>query len=190
VTDKQPDKNDRAHALREALRGVRRRYDQLDRGETAPLRRCRTASAVVLEGAYWRIGERLSHEQVHLPHVVLLFPVAPHVTRERFSFGLYLRNQVGDNHGAVLRFRRLLASRDRDELDHRLRGILRLAARDKAPVDWGALGTDILWFFAESDNVRRRWAQGFYAPSTHERSRDMSAPAPLPTPTADSAYRP
>ena len=29
-----------------------------------------------------------------------------------------------------------------------------------------SLGTDILWFFAESGNVRRRWAQDFYAPTS------------------------
>jgi hypothetical protein len=51
-----------------------------------------------------------------------------------------------------------------------LRGILRLAAGDHAPVDWGGLGTDVLWFFAESDSVRRRWAQDFYAPTARETS--------------------
>jgi CRISPR type I-E-associated protein CasB/Cse2 len=50
-------------------------------------------------------------------------------------------------------------------LDHRLRGILRLACGSGAPVDWGVLGVDILWFFAESGSVRRRWAQDFYAPA-------------------------
>ena len=75
----------------------------------------------------------------------------------------------------MLRFRRLLDSRDRDELDHRLRGILKLAAGDKTPVDWGVLGVDILWFFAESDMVRRRWAQDFYAPISREPSPGTSA---------------
>jgi CRISPR type I-E-associated protein CasB/Cse2 len=181
VTDK-TDKHDLGYALREALRGLRRRYDQLDRGRTARLRRCRTADDVALEGAYWRIGETLAHAQWHLPHVVLLFPMAPHASSSgrRFSFGRYLRRQIGDSDGATLRFRRLLDSRDRDELDHRLRGILRLAAGDHAPVDWGVLGTDILWFFAESDGVRRRLAQDFYAPT-----REASAgAAPSSTATA------
>ena len=129
-----------------------------------------SADEVALEGAYWRIGEALAHDQYHLPHVVLLFHLAPHATSEKFSFGRYLRKQIGDGDGASLRVRRLLDSRDRDELDHRLRGILKLAAGDKAPVDWGVLGTDILWFFAESDSVRRRWAQDFYAPTSREAS--------------------
>jgi CRISPR type I-E-associated protein CasB/Cse2 len=169
VTDKTNQSNV-VHALRAALRGVRARYDHLDRGKTAQLRRCRTADDVALEGAYWRIGEALAREQWHLPHVVLLFPLAPQAAsaEEKFSLGRYLRRQIGDSDGATLRFRRLLDSRDRDELDHRLRGMLRLAAGDHAPVDWGALGMDVLWFFAESDSVRRRWAQDFYAPTSPE----------------------
>lgn len=146
------------------LRAVRGRYDKLPRGDRASLRRCRTADEIALEGTYWRIGGLLAQRQVHLPHVVLLFPLAPQATHERFSLGGFLNRRLGSSSGAALRFRRLLDSRDRDDLDHRLRGLLRLACADQAPVDWGVLGTDILWFFAESDAVRRRWAQDFYAP--------------------------
>ena len=148
------------------LRAVRARYDKLPRGEVASLRRCRTADEIAIEGTYWRIGSPLAQRQVHLPHVVLLFPLAPQVGREGFSFGGFLSRQLGDSDGAALRFRRLLDSRARDDLDHRLRGILRLACADGTPVDWGVLGTDILWFFSESGAVRRRWAQDFYAPTT------------------------
>jgi CRISPR type I-E-associated protein CasB/Cse2 len=177
------DKNARAHALREALRGARGRYDQLDRGKRAQIRRCRTADDVALEGAYWRIGGALAHVEKHLSHVVLLFPLAPHASKpaDRFSFGRHLRRQLGDSDGATLRFRRLLDSRDRDELDHRLRGILRLAAGDHAPLDWGVLGTDILWFFSESDSVRRRWAQDFYAPTSQEASPGAPPPCTVST---------
>lgn len=155
--------------LREDLRAVRRRYDELRRGETAPLRRCRTADEVARERVYWRIGGALAHERHDLAHVVLLFPLAPQArpSSRPFTFGQFLRRKLGDGDGAALRFRRLLASGDRDELDHRLRGVLRLACADKAPVDWGVLGADILWFFAESDAVRRSWAQNFYAPISH-----------------------
>jgi CRISPR type I-E-associated protein CasB/Cse2 len=173
MTDKQIDKNDRGRALREAVRGVRKRYDQLDRGRTAPIRRCRAADEVALEGAYWRIGDAVAREQYHLPHVVLSFPLATHATSEKFSFGRHLRKHLSDNAGASLRFRRLVDSRDRDELDHRLRGILKLTAGE--PVDWGVLGVDILWFFAESGGVRRRWAQDFYAPTFKEASGSGSA---------------
>ena len=165
----------RAKDLVDAIRGVRARYDRLDRGQTAPLRRCRTADDVALEGAFWRIGEALAREQRHLSHVVLLFPVVPHITRDRFSFGRYLRAHLGERDSNALRFRRLLDSRDRDELDHRLRAILKLAAGDGSHVDWGILGKDMLWFFAESDDVRRRWAQDFYAPISSEITRSVDS---------------
>jgi CRISPR type I-E-associated protein CasB/Cse2 len=145
------------------LRKVRVRYDALDRGQTAPLRRCRTAGDVGLESMFWRVAGPLA-DAANLAHVVLLFPLAAHRTDVRFSFGRFLRGRLPDTDGAKLRFRRLLDSRDRDELDHRLRAMLRLTCADGASIDWGQLGRDILWFFAESDNVRRRWAQDFYAP--------------------------
>lgn len=157
-------KSTRLDELRSDLRAVRGVYDTLPRGATAVLRRCRTAEEVALEGVYWRIGGRLAHRQIHLSHVVLLFPLAGHAVREGFSFGRFLKRQTGDKGAAVLRFRRLLDSRDRDELDHRLRGLLRLACADGTAVDWGVLGADVLWFFAESGATRRRWAQDFYAP--------------------------
>jgi CRISPR type I-E-associated protein CasB/Cse2 len=185
VNDK-TDRNDQTHALRDALRAVRGRYDQLDRGKTAQIRRCRTADDVALEGAYWKIAAALAHSQRHLPHVVLLFPLAPQASSSarRFSVGRHVRTKLGDSDGATLRVRRLLDSRDRDDLDHRLRGILRLAAGDHAPLDWGVLGTDILWFFAERDNVRRRWAQDFYAPTSREESPRAAPPFTASTPTA------
>ncbi len=159
------DSQSSSHRLRDAIRQVRERYDRLHRGQTAALRRCRTAEDVALEGSYWQIGGSLAQEQRHLPHVVLLFPLAAHVNNERFSVGRYLRRELENSPGAVLRIRRVLDSRDRDELDHRMRGLLRLAAGNGSRVDWGTLGTDLLWFFAESGSVRRRWAQDFFAPS-------------------------
>jgi CRISPR type I-E-associated protein CasB/Cse2 len=163
--------------LRSDLRGVRARYDKLSRGDTASIRRCRSADEIAVDGTYWRIAGPFSQRQgrllPHLPHVVLHFPLAPQIARETFSFGRFLGRQLGDSDGATLRFRRLLDSRDRDDLDHRLRGILRLVCADKTPVDWGVLGTDILWFFSENGTVRRRWAQEFYAPMT---SRPNASP--------------
>jgi CRISPR type I-E-associated protein CasB/Cse2 len=167
----------RSDAVSEAIRDARKRYDGLARGQTASIRRCRTADEVALEGTYWRIGGSVAHAQRNFPHVVLLFPLAPHAGRATFSFGRYLRRQLGDGDGAMLRVRRLLASRDRDELDHRLRGVMKLAGANGMPVDWGVLGRDILWFFAESDSVRRRWAQDFYAPPPPVGSRPAAAPS-------------
>jgi len=164
MTQSQSEQGGRAAALRHALLGVRARYDLLSRGQTASLRRCRTADEVALEGIFWRVAGDLGRDERHLAQVVLLFPLATQTNRAQFSFGRYLRHSLPEGDGATLRFRRLLDSRDRDELGHRLRGILRLAARSQGTVDWGVLGVDILWFFAESDSVRRRWAQDFYAP--------------------------
>ncbi len=182
MTATQAEQGSRAKTLKDAIRGARARYDQLARGQTAVLRRCRTASEVALEGTFWRVAGALGREQRQLPQVVLLFPLASHSGREKFSFGGYLRRQLPDGDGSTLRFRRLLDSRDSDELSHRLRGILKLAGRDSATVDWGALGLDILWFFAESDDVRRRWAQDFYAPQT-----ESSAAAPAPSAPSTSS---
>ena len=156
---------DHQKELQEDLRAVRRRYDDLKRGRTAPIRHCHTAHEVALEAVYWDIGKSLAQKKPDLAHVVLLFPLATQArtSNRPFTFGQFLRQRLGDGGGAALRFRRLLASRDRDELVHRLRGVLRLACADKAPVDWGVLGADILRF-ADNDSVRRNWAQNFYAP--------------------------
>jgi len=167
----------RFESLRDDLREVRARYDALKRGRTAPIRHCKTADDLVIEPMYWRVGGALAHQRRDLAHVVILFPLA---TQERssgdtFSLGRLLHRRLGDRDGAKLRFRRLLASADRDELDHRLRGILRLACADGTPVEWGALGLDILSFFHESNRVRRSWAQDFYAPLAPNRFRPGSS---------------
>lgn len=149
--------------LRDEVRAVRRRYDALKRGETAPLRRCHSAADASLEAVYWRIGEKLAQQRADLAHVAVLFPLAQQAkpSARPFTFGQFLRRKLGDGDGAALRFRRLVSSADRDELVHRLRGVLRLACADKTPIDWGVLGADILRF---GDHVRRAWAQDFYAP--------------------------
>ncbi|MCA9631184.1 MAG: type I-E CRISPR-associated protein Cse2/CasB, partial [Myxococcales bacterium] len=137
---------------------------------------------VQLEAAYWKVASDIgkSHREIahHVPHVVLLFPYADHHQQARFSMGRLLQAHLGDGDGAALRFRRLLSCESRDELDHRLRGVLRLTAASGARVDWGVLGRDVLWFFADTDRVRRNWAQDFYAPikvsTESERGSDQS----------------
>lgn len=164
--------------LQTRIRVVRQNYDKLSRGDIAVLRRCHTAADVALEGVFWRIGGSLAQEQRNLAHVVLHFGLAPHRTTTRFSFGRLLQRKLGDTSSGALRFRRLLDSRDRDDLDHRLRGLLRLACDKSTPVDWGVLGVDILWFLASSDNVRRAWAQDFYAPVSSPDGENSSASNP------------
>jgi len=173
---------DHGQQLVAGIRAVRARYDQLERGQVAQLRRCRSASDVALEATYWRVAGDFSKSSPnlarHMAHVVLLFPYAGHRTKTGFSVGRFLRDQLGDKAGANLRFRRVLSVESRDELDHRLRALLRLTAAGGARVDWGVLGRDMLWFFAESDATRRRWAQDFYAPMTHESSVEPSTDLP------------
>jgi CRISPR type I-E-associated protein CasB/Cse2 len=175
----QPSSVDHGQQLVGNIRAARSRYDGLERGQKAQLRRCRSAADVELEATYWRVVGDFSknHPNLarYLAHVVLLFPYASHKTRTSFAFGRFLRDHLGDKTGANLRFRRILGVESRDELDHRLRGLLRLTASGKAPVDWGVLGRDILWFFAESDFTRRRWAQDFYAPMARVSSGEPSA---------------
>jgi len=167
--------------LAAAVRAVRARYDKLDRGQVAQLRRCRAATELELERAYWTVAGDIAKSQPkiarHVAHVVLLFPYAAQTQGggKSFSMGRFLRTQLGDGDGANLRFRRVLSCESRDELDHRLRALLRLTAAGGGRVDWGILGRDILWFFAESDGARRRWAQDFYAPSKRVADPDTSA---------------
>jgi CRISPR type I-E-associated protein CasB/Cse2 len=165
------------------LREVRAAYDRLDRGAVAQIRRCKHASELELEAIYWRLAAAF---QAHYPalvrrlaNVVLLFPYARHRDRKYFSMGRFLSRSLGERAGAELRFRRVLAAEDADDLAHRLRGLLRLSEATSNPVDWGVLGRDMLWFFAESDATRRRWAQDFYAPLPHTPDDELSVDLPI-----------
>ena len=152
--------------LQDDLREIRRRYDSLSRGRRAAIRHSKTVEDLVLDPVYWHVAGALTHTRRDLPHVVLLFPYAAQGRQRtrQFSFGRFLAQRLGDTEGAALRFRRIMASSDPDDLDHRLRGVLRLACGDGAAIDWAVLGADILGFFHEGRHVRRRWAQDFYAP--------------------------
>lgn len=151
------------------IREVRRRFDDSPRGDTASIRRCKAEEDVALDGTFWRIGGDLARTsarwQVRLSHVVLLFPLARQRAHEKFSFGRFLNRHLGDSDAARIRFRRLMESRDPDELVHRMRAMLRLSCgQSDAPVDWGNLGFELMNFFSEGGHVRRGWAQDFYAP--------------------------
>lgn len=170
----EPSRASKSEELIHRLRQLRERYDRLavsDRGAVAVLRRCKSADEVVLDGTFWRLSRDLVQEPFKwakgASRAVFLFPWAPHRTEERFSFGRFLRTRLGEEDGAKLRFRRLLASRDEDELDHRMRGVLRLACGNGrsdagSHIDWGVFGADFLRIFREKNFVRRRWAEDFY----------------------------
>ena len=145
------------------LRAVRARYDALPAGDRAILRRCKTEDDVRLEGAYWRVVGDARGVEHALATAVLLFPLAPHKTMNSFSFGRFLKQHLtSSEEGAALRVRRVVQA-ERDELAHRLRGLLRLSANGTHAVDWGVLGSDLVYF---GDRVRRTWTQDFFAPVT------------------------
>lgn len=151
--------------MKEKIREVRRRFDALPPGDRARLRRSRSAGEIALEGSYWRIAEG-AHRSA-LPGVVLLFAEAPQTRRLgiTFAFGRFLKARLSSGEeGRDLRFRRVIASADRDELYHRMRGILRLASGGDAPVDWGELGLDLINFFP-GEHVRRAWTEAYFAPT-------------------------
>jgi len=156
----------RRDELAEAIRGCRARYDRMRRAQRAQLqRKGHEAKVLRWEGLYWNlIGETLS-EEPHLVHVVFLFPHAEQRRAKvgRFSFGQYLRTADSPSEHAMRRILSIQSSDDvnRDALDRQLRASLTRVAR---PLDWGEFGVDVLWFFAESGRVRRRWAEDFYAP--------------------------
>ena len=146
------------------MRRVRERYDALGPGDRAVLRRCKTEDDLRLEGAYWRVVGDARDLERGIATAVLLFPLAAQRTSERFSFGRYLRSHLKVDHdGTTLRVRRVIQS-ERDQLAHRLRGLIKLAeAGDGTPgIDWGVLGADLARF---GDHVRRNWTQDFFAPS-------------------------
>jgi CRISPR type I-E-associated protein CasB/Cse2 len=147
------------------LRRVRERYDALGPGDRAILRRCKTEDDLRLEGAYWRVVGDAREFERGVATAVLLFPLAAQRSSDRFSFGRYLRTRLETDHdGTTLRVRRVIQS-ERDQLAHRLRGLIRLAETSGdggAGIDWGVLGVDLVYF---GDHVRRTWTQDFFAPS-------------------------
>jgi len=151
------------------MRAVREAYDALSRGDRAVLRRCRNEEELVLDGIYWQIAGHADREaQRCLPCIVLCYPAAKQLKNPaRFRLGTMFRRSLHPGAkvvraGDAIRFRQLLAARDRSELAHRLRRLLKQAG---VPVDWGTIGCDVHYWGA---NVRRRWAQDFYAPDTEE----------------------
>ena len=157
-----------------AIRRVRALYDgeHFGAGYKAILRRCARAGDVLEEGAFWYLvsaaGIPVSEADAFAP-IVLAFPAAKHGARSGFSLGRYLRRAIYDDAKEkelpqrATRFRQLLAVRDgeRDELGRKLRRLLQQAyQKTEAPVDWGIVGADVLYW---GDAVRRRWASDFFA---------------------------
>ena len=98
------------------------------------------------------------------------------------NFGVTCRRLRGDHESFDLRFRRLLACADREELCERLIPIAVAAQTKAVPLDFDALFQD-LKFFADAgrDRVRLRWAQAYWGaaaedPGNQPESRNASVP--------------
>ncbi len=145
---------------------VRARYDALEPGAKATLRRCSTANELSAEGVFWRLVDDAGvpeGERWRMAHVVACFDAAGAGGE---SFASWLRRTAyhdvksADLPTRAVRVRRLLASRDRDELVHQLRKLLKHGFQaSRRGVDWGSLGADIMFW---GDRVRRNWAQDFF----------------------------
>jgi CRISPR system Cascade subunit CasB len=146
------------------VRAVRKSYDALSRGDRATLRRASSGDEMQLEGAFWRLAGYVPQSfRPRLASVVACFPAGPQLRHPGgFRVGSFLRREskgTGPPKASdALLFRRLLASEGLDQLTHEMRRVL---TRLDAPVDWGVLGCDMVYW---GDSVRRRWAQDFYAP--------------------------
>ncbi|MFZ5584668.1 MAG: type I-E CRISPR-associated protein Cse2/CasB [Thermodesulfobacteriota bacterium] len=168
----------RGPAARQALRAWWKRLLKEDgpgrpprRGDRAQLRRCRTPGQVAMDKAFNDLLRDLRVKNVplgdHPQGLAAAALVLMDVRDESAELTLgQLMAAPGKNpkQGAVsgLRFRRLLAIDDLDELTQALIRVVRLCG-DKAPVT--ALASDIFeWADPEQrEKIRQNWAREYYA---------------------------
>lgn len=192
-------RNSRAEAARwwEGMQPSRpdgRTNPAADRAGLSQLRRAASVADMLGHGAvldlYRRCRLGRNEAEEHLPWVAAAALVLVHVRQPR-SGGQRLAEAVGrrrfDDEASApmsgLRFRRLLAAREPDDVVRQLRRALALPRRD-ADVDVGQLAADILaWRDADAGaRVRTRWAFDYHAAG-------VAAPTPA-TDAADSAPEP
>lgn len=147
-------------------RALRAGYDALPPGAKATLRRCATADELRTEGVFWRLVDDARVPQEARFNMAFLAGCFDTAKAGHNSFARWVRRTAydevkpGDLPARSLRFRRLLAAGDRDELVHHLRALLKHGSqKSKDGVDWGELGSDIYFW---GDVVRRRWAEQFF----------------------------
>jgi len=160
-------------------RVLRRIYDDdhlCRRADRNAMRSLRMSSEILTEGAFWKLQtlansthereyqESLQPSPLFIGPVVLCFPSCKAST-DGVSLGKFLQHLKGKESEQTtsrdLHFRRLLASRDVDDLIHQLRRILKQIDR---PVDWGMVFADLFDWQREKarDRVKQRWAEDFY----------------------------
>lgn len=140
---------------------------QQDRGARAYLRRCRTATEVAFSPAFHRLRrtlERNDHSP-YWPRLAALVGVLAHTEQNdpTRTVGAQLASGTGDAATlSGLRFRRLVASSEPDEL---LRGWVRAVRLTKGRMNVGGLATTLLYW---GDRVRRELAGSFYDTNPNE----------------------
>lgn len=145
--------------IQEIAKTIRNRYDNLHNRQISAIKRCHVTEDLKLESSYYTLIREFKGD---LSGVVILFPYASQVIdASNFYFGSYLKNNLANlsEDSKERRFRQLVDSQDKDQLTHRLRGLLKIS---DSPVDWGVLGSDILRFFWQGGSVKKSWAEGFY----------------------------
>jgi CRISPR type I-E-associated protein CasB/Cse2 len=162
-----------ADEVKRVARALRAGYDALSPGAKATLRRCTTADELRAEGVFWRLVEDAGVPEDARFRFNMAFLVHCFDLRWKAGNALFARWLRSTAYGDVkpselparsLRFRRLLAADDRDELVHHLRALLQHGfQKSKTGIDWGELGADIAYWGGRGiDTVRRRWAEQFF----------------------------
>jgi CRISPR system Cascade subunit CasB len=144
-----------------------------DRGALARLRRAGNLAEIMAEEAtldlYHRFGFTREEAARRLPRVAAIVHVLAHVRsdekpgedgRRRSAIAAVGRQSSSDEDSAKLkpiRFRRLLAARDNDELMREMRRLVALADRT---INVGDLAASLLWW---NDTTRTRWAFDYHA---------------------------
>ena len=196
-----------AHRIAHAAAALRALYDRANaNAERAKLRRCAELADVLSEPAFWSLvngagpaaaitagdGHDARRARRILATLALAFSAAP-ARESPEPFGKHLARTLiaADKRGSDVelakgtpRLRRLLASRDDNDLARQLRAILRLATAKAggghapaAAVHWPTLARDLLGGLTHS---RVRWSEGFFAGDGGEEHADPAADIALP----------
>jgi CRISPR system Cascade subunit CasB len=185
---------ERARAWWQDLQPTKANGELNPTGDRAVLARLRRASAppdAMAEEATLALFRRLglgAEDQARLPRVALIAMVLAHVRADADADGAGFRpaaaraigrtalEDEGSARMSALRFRRLLASRDDDDLAREMR---RLVALAEGRINVGDLAASLFSWNDElrGDAIRTRWAFEYYAAGAAAPRVDDSAPA-------------
>lgn len=192
-------KRDEAIALGTTLRGTFIANNPSAKKNRACLRRIRSVNELLSDGVLWSV---LSHAETSLGDwdretvaglVVLLSARQPSAYEESkkepeepkpWSLGDHLRYltkksdptaKITVDSAHTARFRRVLATREFEDLVHQLRSVLKHIDR---PIHWGELLYDLAGWRDERggrDRVKQKWAKNYYEDGAVSRSDDITA---------------